>query len=199
MTTAKKKTTTTRKPRVVKAAAPLPNLPRKPFVFEVLDLVSKQKTKAKKVQVLQKYDEFHLRTIFLWNFDEVIQSVLPEGEVPYQSYDDQNTYSGTLSTKLQEDIRSMYETGSFSMGVSDNQGRTTIRREVKNFYHFVKGGNDAMNNMRRESMFINILQGLHPLEAEIICLVKDGNLSDKYKVTREIVEEAYPDIVWMDK
>ena len=198
MTTAKK-TTTTRKPRVVKKSAPIPELPRKPFVFEVLDLVSKQKSKAKKVEVLRKYDEFHLRTIFLWNFDTVVQSMLPEGEVPYQSYDDQNSYSGTLSTKMQEDIRAMHETGSFSMGVSDQQGRTTIRREVKNFYHFVKGGNDGMNNMRRESMFINILQGLHPLEAEIICLVKDKKLSDKYKITREIVEEAYPDIYWRDK
>jgi len=197
MTTTKK--TTTRKPRVVKAAVPIPNLPKKPFVFEVLDLVSKQKTKAKKIEVLRKYDEFHLRTLFLWNFDTVIESVLPEGDVPYQSYGDQTSYSGSLSTKLQEDIRSMHETGSFSMGVSDTQGRTTIRREVKNFYHFVKGGNDAMNNMRRESMFINILQGLHPLEAEIVVLVKDGNLSDRYKITRELVEEAYPDIVWRDK
>ena len=197
--TTKKKTTTTRKPRVVKAAAPLPNLPKKPFVFEVLDLVSKQKTKAKKIEVLRKYDEFHLRTLFLWNFDTVIESVLPEGDVPYQSYGDQTSYSGSLSTKLQEDIRSMHETGSFSMGVSDTQGRTTIRREVKNFYHFVKGGNDAMNNMRRESMFINILQGLHPLESEIIVLVKDGNLSDRYKITRELVEAAYPDIVWRDR
>ena len=199
MTTTKKKTTTTRKPRVVKAAAPLPNLPRKPFVFEVLDLVSKQKTKAKKIEVLKKYDEFHLRTLFLWNFDTTIESALPEGDVPYQSYGDQTSYSGSLTTKMEEDIRAMHETGSFSMGVSDQQGRTTIRREVKNFYHFVKGGNDAMNNMRRESMFINILQGLHPLEAEIICLVKDGNLSDKYKITREIVEAAYPDIVWRDR
>ena len=199
MTTAKKKTTTTRKPRVVKKAAPIVNLPKKPFVFEVLDLVSKQKSKAKKVEVLKKYDEFHLRSLFLWNFDTTIESVLPDGEVPYQSYDDQNTYSGTLSTKMQEDIRAMHETGSFSMGVSDQQGRTTIRREVKNFYHFVKGGNDGLNNMRRESMFINILQGLHPLEAEIICLVKDKKLSDKYKITREIVEEAYPDIYWRDK
>ena len=199
MTTTKKKTTTTRKPRVVKAAAPLPNLPKKPFVFEVLDLVSKQKTKAKKIEVLRKYDEFHLRTLFLWNFDTVIESVLPEGDVPYQSYGDQTSYSGSLSTKLQEDIRAMHETGSFSMGVSDTQGRTTIRREVKNFYHFVKGGNDAMNNMRRESMFINILQGLHPLEAEIVVLVKDKKLSDRYKITREIIEEAYPDIVWRDK
>ena len=199
MTTTKKKTPATRKPRVVKAAAPIPNLPKKPFVFEVLDLVSKQKTKAKKVEVLKKYDEFHLRTLFLWNFDTTIQTVLPEGEVPYQSYGDQTSYSGSLSTKMQEDIRSMHETGSFSMGVSDQQGRTTIRRECKHFYHFVKGGNDAMNNMRRESMFINILQGLHPLEAEIICLVKDKKLSDKYKITREIVETAYPDIVWRDK
>ena len=197
--TTKKKTTTTRKPRVVKAAAPLPNLPKKPFVFEVLDLVSKQKTKAKKIEVLRKYDEFHLRTLFLWNFDTVIESVLPEGDVPYQSYGDQTSYSGSLSTKMGEDIRAMHETGSFSMGVSDTQGRTTIRREVKNFYHFVKGGNDAMNNMRRESMFINILQGLHPLEAEIVVLVKDGNLSDRYKITRELVEAAYPDIVWRDK
>ena len=199
MTTTKKKTPATRKPRVVKAAVPIPNLPRKPFVFEVLDLVSKQKTKAKKIEVLKKYDEFHLRTLFLWNFDTTIESALPEGDVPYQSYGDQTSYSGSLTTKMEEDIRAMHETGSFSMGVSDQQGRTTIRREVKNFYHFVKGGDDAMNNMRRESMFINILQGLHPLEAEIICLVKDGNLSDKYKITREIVEEAYPDIVWRDK
>ena len=198
--TTKSKTTTTKKskPRVVKTTA-IPQLPKKPFVFEVLDLVSKQRSKAKKVEVLKKYDEFHLRTLFLWNFDTTIESALPDGDVPYQSYDEQNTYSGTLSTKMKEDIRAMHETGSFSMGVSDTQGRTTIRRECKNFYHFVKGGNDGMNNMRRESMFINILQGLHPLEAEIIVLVKDGNLSDRYKITRDVVEEAYPDIVWRDK
>ena len=195
MTTAKKKTTT-RKPRVVKAAAPLPDLPRKPFVFEVLDLVSKQKTKAKKLEVLRKYDEFHLRTIFLWNFDTVIQSVLPEGDVPYQSYGDQTSYSGSLSTKMGEDIRAMHETGSFSMGVSDQQGRTTIRREVKNFYHFVKGGNDQLSGLRRESMFIQMLEGLHPEEAEILCLVKDGQLHTKYKLNRDTVMEAFPDITW---
>ena len=190
MTTTAKKTTTKKDPL---------ELPLKPFAFEVLNLVSKQRSKAKKVEVLKKYDEFHLRTLFLWNFDTTIESALPDGDVPYQSYDEQNTYSGTLSTKMKEDIRAMHETGSFSMGVSDTQGRTTIRRECKNFYHFVKGGNDGMNNMRRESMFINILQGLHPLEAEILVLIKDGNLTDKYNITREIVEEAYPDIVWRDK
>ena len=63
----------------------------------------------------------------------------------------------------------------------------------------MKGGNDSMKNLRRESMFINLLSGLHPLEAEIMCLVKEKNLEDKYKISRSIVEEAYPDIQWRDK
>ena len=45
-------------------------------------------------------------------------------------------------------------------------------------------------------MFINVLQGLHPLEAEIVCLVKDKKLEDKYKITKEIVSQAYSDIKW---
>ena len=175
------------------------NLPDRPLVFEVLDLVSRSRSKAKKIEVLKKYDEQHLRRVLIWNFDQSIQSILPDGPVPYVGYDEQNTYNGTLSTKITHDVRTMHETGNFSLGVSDQQGHTTIRRESKNFYHFVRGGNDAMSNIRRETMFINILQGLHPLEAEIVVLAKDKKLSDKYNITREIVSEAYSNIVWGDK
>ena len=97
---------------------------------------------------------------------------------------------------ISEEVRRMHEMDSFSMGSSDKNGHTTIRREFKNFYHFLKGGNDSMSGVRRETMFINILEGLHPLEAEIICLCKDKKLSDRYKITKEIVSEAYPDITW---
>jgi len=190
-----KKTTTKNKTLTVK---PLPKLPKQPFVFEVFDLVSRQRSKAKKIEVLRNYDEQHIRRLLIWNFDESLTSILPEGEVPYADPEDQVSYSGTLTTRLTNDVRSMHESGSFSLGISDKQGHTTIRRESKNFYHFIRGGNDGMNNLRRESMFINMLQGLHPLEAEIVCLVKDGNLSDKYKITRENVTEAYPDIIWRD-
>ena len=185
MTTAQKKKTTTSL-----------ELPKNPFAFEILHLVSKQRSKAKKVEILKKYEHPSLKSIFIWNFDESIISLLPEGEVPYSGYDDQNTYSGTLTTKISEEIRKMHVNGSFSMGSSDKQGHTTIRKEFKNFYHFVKGGNDGLSNIRRETMFINILEGLHPFEAEILCLVKDKKLSDKYKVTKEIVTQAYPDIKW---
>ena len=185
-TTAKKKTT---------KKDPL-ELPLKPFAFEVLNLLSKQRSKAKKVEVLKRYEDPSLKAIFIWNFDETIVSVLPQGEVPYTGYDDQTTYSGTLTTKISEEVRKMHETGSFSMGTSDKEGHTTIRREYVNFYHFLKGGNDSLNNIHRETMFINILEGLHPLEAEIIVLVKDKNLESKYKITKDIVSEAYPDIKW---
>jgi len=193
------KKTSTSKPKAEVVSGPpqaIPKLPNNPFMFEILDAVSKQRTKAKKVAALKKYEEFALKVILIWNFDESVVSILPPGEVPYSSYDEQTVKGGSLSTKISQDIRNMYETGSFSMGVSDTQGRTTIRRECKHFYHFVKGGSPGMNNIRRESMFINILQGLHPLEAEIVCLCKDKNLTDKYNLTKEIVAEAFPDIQW---
>ena len=87
----------------------------------------------------------------IWNFDESVVSILPEGEVPYSGYDEQNTYSGgTLAKKITEEVRSMHAQGSFSLGVSDGQGHTTIRREFKHFYRFVRGGDDGLNNLRRE-------------------------------------------------
>jgi len=189
MTTVTKKKTTTTK------AASL-ELPRNPFVFEVLDLVSRQRTKAKKVEVLKKYQDASLKSVLIWNFDESIISTLPQGEVPYSGFDDQNVYSGTLTTRIDEEVRKMHETDSFSLGSGDTQGHTTIRREAKNFYRFVKGGQDALSTVRRETMFINILEGLHPLEAEILILIKDKKLVDKYKITKEIVSEAFPDINW---
>ena len=191
MTTTKK--TTTSKTRKTTASL---DLPKNPFVFEVLDLASKQRSKAKKIEVLKKYEDPSLKAIFIWNFDESVISVLPEGPVPYSKYDEQTTSSGTLSTKITDEVRRMHETGSFSLGSSDKNGHTTIRREFVNFYHFIKGGNPSINAIRRETMFINILEGLHPLEAEIICLVKDKNLESRYKITKEIVSEAYSDIQW---
>jgi len=73
---------------------------------------------------------------------------------------------------------------------------TSLRKEWKNLYHFVKGGNDSLSKTRRESMFIQILEGLHPQEADILCLVKDKALASQFKITKAVVEQAYPDIQW---
>ena len=67
----------------------------------------------------------------------------------------------------------------------EEQLKTSIRNEYQNFYLYVRGGNDTISQLRKETMFINMLQGLHPLEAELMCLVKDKKLTDKYKITFE--------------
>jgi len=187
MTTTKTKKTTTENL--------IETLPTNPFTFEVLSLASKQRSNSKKVEVLKTYEHDSLKTIFIWNFDDTVISLLPEGEVPYASTGEQNAYSGTLSNKINDAVSKMEEINTNSLGSMD-QGRSSIRKEYSMFYNFVKGGNPTLSSLRRETMFINILQGLHPLEAEILCLVKDKKLQTKYKITLDNVKEAYPDIKW---
>ena len=142
-------------------------LPANAFVHEILSEVSKQRTAAKKVEILQKYRNEGLTSILIWNFDDSVVSLLPEGEVPFNKNE-----------------------------VPIGTDHTSLRKEWRNLYHFVKGGNDKLSKTRRESMFIQLLEGLHPDEAEIICLVKDKALTNKYKLTQEHVSAAFPDIQW---
>ena len=142
-------------------------LPPNPFIFEILDLVGAQRSKAKKVEILQEYRDPSLVSILIWNFDDTVISVIPEGEVPYNPNE-----------------------------VPVGTDHTSLRREYKNLYHFVQGGNTSLSTIRRETMFIQMLEGLHPREAEILCLIKDKKLTTKYKLTYEVVKEAYPDIQW---
>jgi len=58
------------------------------------------------------------------------------------------------------------------------------------------GGEPKLNRIRRETLFIQLLENLHKDEAELICLVKDKALQDKYRVTKAVVSEAFPQIQW---
>ena len=198
MTTTKKtatKTKTVTKTRTTQTTQGIPDLPNNPFIYEILDVVSKQRSKVKKIEALQKYKAPVLVTLFVWNFDETVISALPEGDVPYAAIDGETGFKGTLSEKIADAVSKMEELDTRSLGAND-QGRTTIRAEFRKFYNFVKGGNDSLSSLRRETMFINILSGLHPLEAEILCLCKDKKLSTKYNITKDIVAEAYPEVHW---
>jgi hypothetical protein len=186
-------TTTTTK----KTETELEILPTNPFVFEILALASKQRSKAKKVEVLKTYEHDSLKAIFIWNFDETVISVLPEGDIPYSNLKEDFKVSGSLSDRVKQEVETMEHYSTTSMGtIQDRSGKTTLRKEFTMLYNFVRGGNDSLSSIRREMMFINMLEGLHPLEAEIVCLVKDKKLESKYKINKEIVSEAYPDIVW---
>ena len=195
MTTTKSKKTTTIKNK--SNPAQIPELAVNPFAFEVLELVSKQRTAAKKVEILTKYKHPSLTAIFLWNYDTSLISAIPDGDVPYAGTDEQGSFSMTLGQKIQDAVAKMEELTTKSLG-SQDQGHSSIRREYNKFYNFLKGGNDTLSNLRRETMFINIVIGLHPLEAEILLLCKDKKLQTKYKIDRKHIAKAYPEIKWRD-
>jgi len=136
-------------------------------MFEILELASKQRTNQKKVEVLQEYSTDALKAILIWNYDDSVISMIPSGDVPYEKND-----------------------------VPVGTDHTSLRKEWKNLYHFVKGGNDSLSQVRRETMFIQILEGLHPKEADVLCLVKDKNLESVFKIGKAVVEQAFPDIQW---
>lgn len=178
-------------------------LPANPFAFEIFRLVDKQKTKAKKIEILQKYEDVSLKSLFIWNFDNNIVSVLPEGPVPYSTVSEDLVKTGSVSDMIQKEIEKMdaYESESVSYTEKIRTGHTTLRNEYTKFINFIRStsgvmGNNNLSSLRRENMFIEMLQGLHPLDAEIICLVKDKKLQTRYKITKELVSEAYPDIKW---
>ena len=177
----------------VKPAPATNSLPSNPFIFEILDLVNAQKTNAKKVEVLQNYEHESIKTVFVWNYDSSVISLLPPGEVPYGETNAQTTFAGTLSDNIAKEAAG----GESATGQDlDGRNKTSIRHEYKNFYHFVQGGNPTLTTTRREMIFINMLQGLHPKEAALLCLVKDKDLESKYSVSLDNVKQAYPNMSW---
>ena len=175
-TSTRKKTTSTRKtatkPRTVTVKKK--TLPPNPMVHEILEAVDSERVKTKKLEILRTYGDDSFKMVMIWNFDETVVSMLPDGPVPYQP--------------VEGDVQANREQGI--------PQRTTIRNSARQFYRFVKGGDDAMNKIKRESVFINILQTLPDPEAEILVLVKDKLLTTKYNITKELVAEAYPEITW---
>lgn len=136
------------------------------LIHEVLQKVSNAKRKDEKIKLLQEYNTPALRAILIANFDESIVSMIPEGEVPYTPND---APDGTEHTKLEHEHRILY--------------------------HFFKGGSTIPQH-KRESMFIQMLEGLTDGEAKVMILVKDKKLGKRYKITKQCVAEAFPQINW---
>ena len=134
-----------------------------PLLSEVLKKVHNAKTKAKKVELLKKYDCDALRVIIKSSFDPNIEWVIPQGEVPFQAND-----------------------------AEEGTEHTVLRREYKKLYRFVKGGDDALVGFKRENMFIQMLEGLHKSEADLIISAKDKKLHQAFKgLSENVVKEAF--------
>ena len=139
-------------------------MPETTLLFsEILDLVHKAKTKDKKVEILRKYNSDALRMVIKSSFDPNIVWVMPKGNVPYTPND---APAGTEHTRL--------------------------ATEAKKLFRFIRGGDHITPQFKKEQMFVQLLEGLHKDEAELICYAKDKQLHKIVKgLSAPVVRQAF--------
>lgn len=142
-------------------------LPSDALVTEILQKVSSAKTKKEKVDILQEYNNNGLRAVLIINFDESLKFLLPEGDVPFTAND---APAGTDHTRIDHEYRGLYR--------------------------YFKGGDSSIKSMKREQLFVQLLEGLYKDEAEMLVLACNKDLQAKYRVTKAVVQEAFPSIEW---
>ena len=134
-----------------------------PSFSEILTKVSKLKTKKDKVRYLKDYNSPSLRMVVKSSFDPKIEWLLPKGDVPFIPND-----------------------------APEGTEHTTLHTEARKLYHFIKGGNPEMHQNKRESMFVQLLEALHPSEAEVLLHAKDKQLHKVYKgLSDAVVKESF--------
>ena len=138
------------------------------LISEILDKVSKLKSKKEKVKFLQDNNTDSLRMVLKSAFDPKIKWLLPEGDVPYKRND-----------------------------APEGTEHSVLAYEARKLYHFIEGGNADITQGKRETMFIQMLEGLHESEADVLCAAKDKVLHQKYKgLSEPVVKEAFS---WNDE
>jgi len=130
---------------------------------EILDKVHKAKTKDQKVLILKQNNSEGLRMVLKSSFDPKIEWVMPEGEVPFRAND-------------------------VPMGTE----HTVLAMECKKLWHFIKGADKQTPQHKKETMFIQMLEGLHESEAKLLVAAKDKRLHQVYKgLSANVVKEAF--------
>ena len=133
------------------------------LISEILEKVSKVKTKKEKVDILRENDHQSLRMVIKSSFDSNIEWALPEGDVPYTRND-----------------------------ASEGTEHASLSYESRKLYHFIKGGDNQITQNKRETMFVQMLEGLHESEAAVLVAAKDKKLHQLYKgLSAPVVKEAF--------
>ena len=139
-----------------------------PLFSEILTKVAKLKTKKDKVEYLQKYNTDALRMVIKASFDPNIQWALPEGDVPYRANE-----------------------------APEGTEHTLLSQEARTLFNFIRGGNGQLTQNKRETMFVQMLEGLHADEAKLVVAAKDKKLHQVYKgLSANVVKEAFN---WTDE
>jgi len=134
------------------------------LVSEILDKFEAAKTREEKIAVLQDNVTDPLLVLLRLNYDHMLKMDLPDGEPPFKKDTDK------------------------PIGYSES----SLQLELRRFYVWLDP-NVNLPKIKKESLFVNMLEGIHWTEAEALCLAKDRKLQTKYKSLKEdIVREAFP-------
>jgi hypothetical protein len=134
-----------------------------PTVHEIFTKINNAKDKTGKIAILKQFDNQAMRQLLKAAFDPKIKFDLPEGNPPY--------------------IKNEAPAGT---------EHTSLAAEAKKLYHFVVGGNNSINKLKKETMFIQMLEGLQEDDAEVLMSIKNKNLNNTYKgLTANLVKETF--------
>ena len=134
-----------------------------PLFSEILDKLGKIKSKKDKVSHLKEYNSDSLRMVIKASFDPNIKWSLPRGEVPFRPNE-----------------------------APEGTEHSMLSYEARKLYHYIEGGNPTITQNKRETMFVQLLESLHPDEADILVAAKDKVLHQKYKgLSKNVVMEAF--------
>jgi len=134
-----------------------------PLFSEILDKLGKIKSKKDKVSHLKEYNSDSLRMVIKASFDPKIKWSLPEGEVPFRAND-----------------------------APEGTEHSVLSYEARKLWHYIEGGDPTLSQNKRETMFVQLLESLHPDEADILVAAKDKVLHQKYKgLSKNVVMEAF--------
>jgi hypothetical protein len=138
------------------------------LVSELFDIIEKQQTKEEKLNTLLQHNNDVVRSILRFNYDYNLVFNVPEGEPPFNKITDRPI----------------------------GYHQTTLQQEMRRMYIWVNNTDMSISKLKRESLFINMLEGLHYTEAEILCLAKDRKLETRYpSLTYDLVNEAFPGLL----
>ena len=136
-------------------------------ILETLDLVGKAKTREEKRQVLADRDNFATRALLQLNYHPDVKWHLPPGAPPY------------------------------TPGQVADSTPNSLHFEVKKLDYYVDPNPHDLPMLRRESMFVELLERVDPSDAKLIIAVKDRKLSYKglsYKLVKDTWPDLLPDI-----
>ena len=156
-----------------------PKLPvSKTLITEVLQRVSNAKTKGEKVKILQEYKSPALTKILLCNFAKSVSFVFPSGKTPYEPLD---RPKGVQHQTLFNEQRMLDK---------------FITKTVGGVTYFGCSGSTkpSIQQLKKEHLWIQLLEALHTEESELLDLMKDKKLNSKYKITKQNVIDAFPEL-----